>query len=88
MTSYPFAPQNFSDLKTARASFQGRSGVFLGRCHAWRAGVIGSLAGVEACRPHCLRHTFASEAPMAGVSIVQLARVMGGVEVASGGDAE
>jgi len=35
------------------------------------------LAGVETRGPYCLRHTFASEALMAGVSIFQLARVMG-----------
>ena len=34
-------------------------------------------AGIEQRGPYCLRHTFATEALAAGVSIVELARLMG-----------
>ena len=34
-------------------------------------------AGIEQRGPYCLRHTFATEALAAGVSIFQLARLMG-----------
>jgi integrase len=34
-------------------------------------------AGIARCGPYHMRHTFATEAPAAGVSIFELARVMG-----------
>jgi integrase len=45
------------------------------RTRAWYPAL--EAAGIDKRGPYCLRHTFATEALAAGISIFQLARVMG-----------
>ncbi len=71
----PVSPPRIDTPLVFPAAMGGHIGLDTWRTREWYPAL--DAAGISRRGPYCLRHTFATEARAAGVSIFELARLMG-----------